>query len=103
MGALMPKDSKGLGYLHQVSMITTVPSKASSEPPKECNRDDQTEEGKKQSSLLRYLQRMRKGQATQDELLQVNLGSDEEPRPTLISGNMSPEKKNVFLAFLKQN
>lgn len=43
------------------------------------------------------------GQATHDELLEINLDSDEEPRPTFISGSMSSKKKDMYLEFLKQN
>lgn len=38
-----------------------------------------------------------------DELLQVNFGTEEEPQSTVISENMSPEEKKVYINFLKKN
>lgn len=35
------------------------------------------------------------GQATQDELLEINFGSDEDPRPTSISRSMSLKEKDI--------
>lgn len=37
------------------------------------------------------------------ELLEINLGTEYEPRPTFISGNMPPEENKVYVNFLKKN
>lgn len=42
-------------------------------------------------------------QATQDKLLEINLGLDEESRPIFINRNMSPKEKYIYLEFLKQD
>ncbi|XP_020524745.1 uncharacterized protein LOC110007553 [Amborella trichopoda] len=40
------------------------------------------------------------GQATADELEEINLGDEVDPRPTFISKNMSPKEKEEFTTFL---
>lgn len=90
----MPKDQNGSRYRHQVSMITIAPSKAFPEPPKECNKDDQTKEGDKIVEHAHAPLAFEKGeQDTPDELLEVNLGSNEEPRLHLLVGICPPKIK----------
>jgi len=42
------------------------------------------------------------GQATVDELREVNLGTDEDPRPTFISASLSEDEARRYIAFLKE-
>ncbi|KAJ1696334.1 hypothetical protein LUZ63_004846 [Rhynchospora breviuscula] len=42
------------------------------------------------------------GQNTIDELLEVNLGTEEEPRPTFINASLSPSRREQLKAFLRQ-
>lgn len=42
-------------------------------------------------------------QATQEELQEINLGTDVEPRPTFINKNMSAKERKTNIEFLKQN
>lgn len=93
----MPKDRKWLGYRHQVSMIAIAPSKTPPEPQKEDNRDNQAKEDYEIVEPAQAPPAFEEGsQATQEELQEVNLGSYEEPRPSFISGNMSPKEKDIF-------
>lgn len=75
-------------------------SKAPSWPQKECDRDDQAEEGKETFDPAQAPPAFEKGgQANQDELQEVNIGSDEEPQPMFIRGNMSTEENDTYLKF----
>lgn len=42
------------------------------------------------------------GQATVDELKELNLGTEEEPRPTYISASLSSEEKTSYLKLLQE-
>ncbi|XP_039130916.1 LOW QUALITY PROTEIN: uncharacterized protein LOC120267326 [Dioscorea cayenensis subsp. rotundata] len=42
------------------------------------------------------------GQATIDELIEINLGSDEDRRPTFLSAQLTEEQKESFKALLKE-
>lgn len=42
------------------------------------------------------------GQATVDELREVNLGTDEDPRPTFKSASLPEDEARRYIAFLKE-
>lgn len=88
-------------------MVTITPSKAPRQPQKEGmggkTEDSDETVGSAQANPTFEEGGSSRGQATQNQLQEVNLGSDEEPRHIFISGNMSPNKKGTYLEFLKQN
>lgn len=44
-----------------------------------------------------------RGEATIDDLIKVDLGTKEDPRPTFISVHLSIEEQTHYLKFLKEN
>jgi hypothetical protein len=43
------------------------------------------------------------GQATVDELIEINLGTEDDPRPTFISASLTEEEQEAYKAFLYKN
>jgi hypothetical protein len=42
------------------------------------------------------------GQPTIDELVEVNLGTDEDPRPTFVSATLTEEEREIYQSFLME-
>lgn len=42
------------------------------------------------------------GQQTVDELVEINLGSEDDPRPTFVSAILTPEEREDYKNFLMQ-
>lgn len=75
----MPNYRKGLGYWYQVAMIINAPSSAPLEPKGESGKDNQTGEDNVVVGPVQAPSAFEEGgQATQDELQEINLGSDQE-------------------------
>lgn len=85
-------------------MVTIAPSKGSSESSENHDQDVQVEEDDETVEPTQAPPILEEGgQVAQDDLLEINLGTDEEPRPKFISGSMSPKERSMYLELLKQN
>lgn len=73
----------------------------------ELQKDDEGDIGdeKSENVLLKTepLEFEKGGQATQNKLPDANLGLNEEPPPTFITRNMSPEGKETYFGFIKHD
>lgn len=77
-GTEMPKDQKGLGYQYQVIMVTIEPPKGPPGLSKSLDKDIQAEESDETVKPTQVPLALEEGsQATQDELLEINLGTSE--------------------------
>lgn len=74
----MPNGRKGLGYEHQVAMITILPLEALPKLKNKAREMATEEDSKTVESAQAPLTFEEGGQTIQDEFQEINLGSDEE-------------------------
>lgn len=103
-GTEMPKDGKGLGYQYQMMMVIVASPEDSPGPSESHDKDLQTEKDDETVEPTQLRPALEEGgQATQVELLEINLHTSKDPRPTFINGSMSPREKDAYLEFLNHN
>lgn len=79
-------------------MVTIAPSKGSSESSENHDQDVQVEEDDETVEPTQAPPILEEGgQATQDDLLEINLGTDEEPRPNS-SAEVCRQKKGACIS-----
>lgn len=88
----MLKNKKGLGYRHDVAIITIAPSKALLEPQDEGHGHDQNEEDNETVDPAQAPPHLRREGKLPKK---VNLGSDEEPYRNM------PPKERKLISILK--